>query len=57
MPPGTQPPLIIRYSASSVPILQLSIGSDTLPEQQLFDISDQPAPHRSSSRSRACMIP
>ena len=39
MPPGTQPPLIIRYSASSVPILQLSIGSDTLPEQQLFDIA------------------
>src|SRR5262245_3322953 len=39
MPPGTQPPLIIRYSASSVPILQLSISSDTLPEQQLFDIT------------------
>ena len=39
MPPGTQPPLIIRYSASSVPILQLSINSDTIPEQQLFDIT------------------
>jgi multidrug efflux pump subunit AcrB len=39
MPPGTQPPLIIRYSASSVPILQLSISSDTIPEQQLFDIT------------------
>src|SRR5947209_7206453 len=38
MPPGTQPPLIMRYSASTVPILQLSLGSDTLPEQQLFDI-------------------
>ena len=37
MPPGTQPPLIIQYNASSVPILQLSIGSDTMPEQQLFD--------------------
>jgi multidrug efflux pump subunit AcrB len=37
MPPGTQPPLIIRYSASNVPILQLSISSDTLSEQQLFD--------------------
>jgi hypothetical protein len=39
MPPGTQPPLILRYSASTVPILQLSMGSNTLPEQQLFDIS------------------
>ena len=37
MPPGTQPPLIIRYNASSVPILQLSVRSDTLSEQQLFD--------------------
>src|SRR6476469_3441265 len=39
MPPGTQPPLIIRYSASSVPILQLSIHSETIPEQQLFDVT------------------
>ena len=37
MPPGTFPPLVIRYSASNVPILQLSIGSDTLSEQELFD--------------------
>ncbi|HTL30836.1 MAG TPA: efflux RND transporter permease subunit [Tepidisphaeraceae bacterium] len=37
MPPGIQPPLIIQYSASSVPILQLSISSKTLPEQSLFD--------------------
>jgi multidrug efflux pump subunit AcrB len=39
MPPGTNPPLILRYSASTVPILQLSIGSNTLAEQQLFDVS------------------
>jgi CzcA family heavy metal efflux pump len=37
MPPGTLPPLIIRYSASNVPILQLGIGSRTIPEQTLFD--------------------
>jgi multidrug efflux pump subunit AcrB len=37
MPPGTQPPLVIQYSASNVPILQLSFSSDTLPEQGLFD--------------------
>jgi multidrug efflux pump subunit AcrB len=37
LPPGTQPPLILRYDASDVPILQLSIGSSTMPEQELFD--------------------
>jgi multidrug efflux pump subunit AcrB len=37
MPPGSQPPLIMRYSASNVPIMQLSLASDTLPEQTLFD--------------------
>ena len=37
LPPGTTPPLIIQYSASSVPILQLGLSSRTLPEQQLFD--------------------
>ncbi len=37
MPPGTTPPLIIRYSASNVPILQLALESDTLSEQQLYD--------------------
>jgi multidrug efflux pump subunit AcrB len=41
MPPGTTPPLVLRYSASTVPILQLSMGSNTLSEQQLFDISAQ----------------
>src|SRR2546421_10351912 len=39
MPPGMQPPLILRYNASSVPILQLSLRSDTLPENQLFDLA------------------
>jgi multidrug efflux pump subunit AcrB len=37
MPPGTQPPLVIQYSASNVPILQLSFSSDTLSEQAMFD--------------------
>jgi len=38
MPPGTTPPLIIRFSASNVPIIQLGLGSKTLTEQQLFDL-------------------
>src|SRR6266849_3853891 len=33
----TMPPLIIRYSASNVPILQLALESPTLSEQQLYD--------------------
>src|SRR6266851_4020556 len=37
LPPGSTPPLIIQYSASSVPILQIGMSSPTLPEQQLND--------------------
>ncbi len=37
LPPGIFPPNIIKYDASSVPILQLSIHSNTLGEEQLFD--------------------
>src|ERR1041385_7715088 len=38
MPPGTTPPLIISYSASTTPIIQLGLSSNTLPEQELFDL-------------------
>src|SRR5882672_5458022 len=41
MPPGTTPPLILKYSASSVPIVQLALSSDKLPEAQLFDVGNQ----------------
>jgi multidrug efflux pump subunit AcrB len=37
-PPGTMPPSIIKYDASSVPIIQLGLQSDTLSEQELFDL-------------------
>lgn len=37
MPPGVQPPIILRYSASSVPIIQLSLSSKTLSESELYD--------------------
>jgi multidrug efflux pump subunit AcrB len=39
LPAGTTPPLILQYSASSVPILQLSLSSKTLSEQDLNDLS------------------
>ena len=39
MPPGQTPPLVIRYNASTVPILQYAIGSKTLGEQELYDLS------------------
>jgi multidrug efflux pump subunit AcrB len=38
LPPGTLPPLIINYSASSVPILQLGLSGQGLSEQQLNDM-------------------
>jgi multidrug efflux pump subunit AcrB len=37
LPTGIQSPLIVQYNASSVPVLQLSLSSDTLSEQQLYD--------------------
>src|SRR6266436_5814001 len=37
MPPGIQSPLVVEYNASSVPVLQISLSSDTLSEQQLYD--------------------
>jgi multidrug efflux pump subunit AcrB len=37
MPPGIQPPIVVQYNASSVPVLQISLSSDTLSEQQLYD--------------------
>ncbi len=37
LPPGTQPPLILQYNASSVPILQLGLSGEGLTEQQLND--------------------
>ena len=40
LPPGTTPPLVIIYSASTVPVLQIGLTSDTLSEQQLFDLGN-----------------
>ncbi|HKR89264.1 MAG TPA: efflux RND transporter permease subunit, partial [Phenylobacterium sp.] len=39
MPPGTQPPLILNYNASTVPILQLATSSKALSEQQVLDLT------------------
>ncbi|RZK36620.1 MAG: efflux RND transporter permease subunit, partial [Hymenobacter sp.] len=40
LPPGITPPLIIRYSASNVPIAQTSLSSETLGESDLFDAAN-----------------
>ena len=37
MPAGIQAPIVVKYSASSVPVLQIGLSSDTLNEQQLYD--------------------
>jgi CzcA family heavy metal efflux pump len=39
MPVGTQPPFIINYSASTVPVLQMAFSSNALSEQQVLDYS------------------
>lgn len=39
-PAGTTPPFILAYNASSVPIIQLALASETLPESQIFDIGN-----------------
>jgi multidrug efflux pump subunit AcrB len=38
LPPGTTPPFVIQYNASSVPVLQLGVSAPGYNEQQLFDI-------------------
>lgn len=37
MPPGIQPPIILKFNASSVPILQLALSSKTMPEAEMYD--------------------
>jgi CzcA family heavy metal efflux pump len=39
LPIGTTPPLVITYTASSTPVVQLGLSSKTLPEQQVFDLA------------------
>src|SRR6266404_3153720 len=39
-PPGTSPPFILSYSASSVPILQLALSSDSLSEAKIYDVGN-----------------
>ncbi|HVZ18931.1 MAG TPA: efflux RND transporter permease subunit, partial [Terriglobales bacterium] len=40
LPAGATPPLVISYTASTIPIIQLGLSSRTLPEQQLFDLGN-----------------
>jgi multidrug efflux pump subunit AcrB len=39
-PPGTTPPFVLSYNASTVPILQLALTSTTLPEAQIYDLAN-----------------
>src|SRR5258706_1299121 len=40
LPPGTPPPLIIRYNAADVPVIQLSLGSGSLSQQEISDLGN-----------------
>src|ERR1700723_2672306 len=37
MPTGIEPPVVVQYSASAVPVLQISLSSHSLSEAQLYD--------------------
>src|ERR1700685_38137 len=39
-PPGTAPPFVLAYNASSVPILQLALSMGSLPESKLYDLGN-----------------
>src|SRR5258707_4883495 len=39
-PPGTTPPFVLSYNASSVPILQLALSSDSLSEAKIYDLGN-----------------
>jgi multidrug efflux pump subunit AcrB len=56
LPPGITPPLIIKYSASSIPVIQLALSSPTLPEQTVFDSAGRACSPRNASlrSSSAC---
>ena len=39
LPPGTQPPIVLRFNATDVPIMQIGVESKTLSETQLYDLA------------------
>lgn len=39
LPPGIQPPIILRFNATDVPVLQIGVDSKTLSETQLYDLA------------------
>jgi multidrug efflux pump subunit AcrB len=39
LPPGIQPPIILRFNATDVPVLQVGIDSKTLSETELYDLA------------------
>src|SRR5438105_4830607 len=40
LPPGITPPLIIKYNAASVPVIQAGLSSKTLPQQEISDLGN-----------------
>ena len=59
MPPGIQPPVVVQFNASSVPVLQISLSSDTLNEQELYDygiyrMRQQVGPDRGHHAADSC---
>jgi multidrug efflux pump subunit AcrB len=59
MPPGSNPPFIIRYNAANVPVLQLALGGEGLSEQELSDLGTNGIRTRlaTGARARVCRRP
>ena len=51
LPPGTKPPVVIIYNASTVPILQLALSGKGMSEQQLFDLGGKFRSHSARHHS------
>ncbi len=57
LPPGITPPLVIKYSASSVPVIQLALSSPTRLGKRAVRLPPSTSCARSSSRCRARPFP
>ena len=54
LPPGMTPPAILPFNASNVPVAQLTVASDSIPEEKLYDYATNFIKLRLADRSRPC---
>src|SRR5437879_13208206 len=57
LPPGITPPIILRFNATDVPILQLGAGSSTMSQAEVNDYVSKPTPIRSEEHTSELQSP